>query len=40
MEVKIERPTQEKLKSLGVEEWPIWEKEVSEFDWYLSLIHI
>lgn len=34
MEVKIEKPTPEKLKELGVERWPIWEKEVSEFDWY------
>ena len=34
VEVQIEKPTPEKLKELGVERWPIWEKEVSEFDWY------
>ncbi len=34
MEIKIEKPTQEKLKELGVENWPIWECDVSEFDWY------
>ena len=34
MKVKIEKPTEEKLKELGVENWPIWEKEVSTFDWY------
>ena len=25
------QPSQEKLTELGVSEWPIWEKEVSEF---------
>ncbi len=34
--VSIERPSEEKLKELGVFNWPIWEKEVSEFDWYYS----
>lgn len=33
-EVKIEKPTQEKLKKEDVSSWPIWEKEVSRFDWY------
>ena len=33
-EVKIEKPTPEKLKKEGVFSWPIWEKEVSRFDWY------
>jgi len=32
--IKVEKPTPEKLKELGVDSWPIWEKEVSEFDWY------
>jgi len=26
-------PAPGKLDVLGVEEWPIWEKEPSEFDW-------
>ena len=34
MKVKIEKPTEAKLNELGVENWPIWEKEVSTFDWY------
>jgi len=34
VKVKIEKPTEEKLRELGVENWPIWEKEVSTFDWY------
>jgi uncharacterized cupin superfamily protein len=32
--IKIERrPNDETLDSLGVKEWPIWTKEVSEFPW-------
>ncbi len=34
MEIKVEQPAKEKLKELGVESWPIWEKEASEFDWH------
>ena len=33
-EIKIEKTSEEKLKSLGVFGWPIWEKEVSKFDWH------
>lgn len=33
-EIKIERPSQDKLKQMGVFSWPIWEKEVSRFDWH------
>jgi len=34
VKVKIEKPTEEKLRELDVENWPIWEKEVSTFDWH------
>ncbi len=34
MNIKVEKPSQEKLEELGVESWPTWEKEVSEFDWH------
>jgi len=34
MEIKIEKPDEKRLEELGVKNWPIWEKEVSEFDWY------
>lgn len=27
------RPSPDQLKRLGVEEWPIWQKEISEFPW-------
>ena len=32
--IKVERrPSPERLKDLGVNQWPIWTKEVSEFPW-------
>jgi uncharacterized protein len=32
--IKIEKnPPEETLAKLGVQGWPIWTKEVSEFDW-------
>ncbi len=35
MRIKLDiNPGQEKLDELGVTDWPIWEKEVSEFPWH------
>ena len=35
MEIKVEKNvSKEKLEEMGVFSWPIWEKEVSEFDWH------
>ncbi|AOW98934.1 cupin [Moorena producens PAL-8-15-08-1] len=31
--ILIERPSQDYLDNLGVSNWPIWTKEVSEFPW-------
>ena len=31
--IKIEKFDKSKLKELGVDVWPIWEKEVSRFPW-------
>jgi len=37
MDIVVENnPSEEKLESLGTKEWPIWEKEVSEFPWVYS----
>jgi len=33
LEIKVERPSEEKLKSLGVDSWSPWECEPSTFDW-------
>ena len=32
--INVEKPTEEKLRSLGVFSWPIWTKKVSKFDWH------
>ncbi|MFN3557532.1 MAG: cupin domain-containing protein [Bacteroidales bacterium] len=32
--VIIERYSQQELQNKGVYNWPVWEKEVSRFDWY------
>ena len=31
--IHIEKPTIEKLNSLNVSLWPVWEKDISEFPW-------
>ncbi len=34
-EITIEHnPSEERLSELGVRDWPIWTKEVSEFPWH------
>ncbi len=37
-EIKIEKIPEEKLKGMGVFSWPVWEKEVSHFDWHYDSI--
>jgi len=37
-EIKIEKLSEEKIKELGIRSWPIWEKEVSRFDWHYDQI--
>jgi uncharacterized cupin superfamily protein len=34
MDITIETFDNDELKQKGVYSWPIWSKEVSEFDWY------
>lgn len=36
MEIKVEKPDAEQLKTLDVKSWPTWSKEVSRFDWTYS----
>lgn len=33
LKISIEKPSEEKLKSLKVFSWDIWTKEASSFDW-------
>ncbi len=34
MKVEIEKLSEEQIEKRGIKSWPIWEKEVSRFDWY------
>jgi uncharacterized cupin superfamily protein len=34
MKIDVHKPAEDMLKSENVRQWPIWEKEVSEFDWF------
>jgi uncharacterized cupin superfamily protein len=34
MNIKVDKPNQDELKRRNVFSWPIWEKEVSRFDWH------
>lgn len=34
MTIEIKKLTEEEIKKLDVASWPIWEKEVSRFDWH------
>ncbi len=38
MEIKVQKLKEEELKKMGVFSWPIWEKEVSKFDWHYEEI--
>jgi len=31
--VSISKLSEEEIRDLGIKAWPIWEKEVSNFDW-------
>jgi len=33
MTIEVKNPDQKELEKEGVFSWPIWEKEVSRFDW-------
>lgn len=34
MEVKVEKINEDELTKKNVFSWPIWQKEVSDFEWY------
>lgn len=34
MEIKVEKLSRKELEKRSVFKWPIWEKEVSRFDWH------
>ena len=34
MDIEIEKPDENELNKRNVKSWPIWQKEVSKFDWH------
>ena len=38
MEIKVEKLSDADIASKGISSWPIWEKEVSRFDWYYNSV--
>lgn len=34
MKIAISKPKMEEIKKKGIMSWPIWEKEISRFDWH------
>ena len=38
MKIEIKKPKKEDMEREGVMSWPIWEKEVSRFDWFYDSI--
>lgn len=36
--VNIEKLNQNEISKRGIENWPIWTKEVSRFDWYYDQV--
>jgi uncharacterized cupin superfamily protein len=38
MDIKIEKPDEATIQEKGIRSWPIWEKEISRFDWYYDQI--
>ncbi len=34
MMIEITKPGMDELENMGIFDWPIWEKEVSEFPWH------
>jgi len=32
--IRKERPRKEDLERMGVANWPVWEKEVADFEWH------
>ena len=38
MKIQIKKPTSVELQQRNVTSWPVWEKEVSRFDWHYDSI--
>ena len=38
MKIEVQKPRKNELESKGVSYWPIWEKEVSRFNWHYDSV--
>ncbi len=38
MKIKIDNVDKKEIEEQGILEWPIWEKEISRFDWHYDSI--
>lgn len=38
MKVEIRKLSSDEFKNMGIDNWSIWTKEISEFDWYYDSI--
>ncbi|MGM0507681.1 MAG: cupin domain-containing protein [Fusobacteriota bacterium] len=38
MEIKIKDLTEKEVEKKGIRDWPIWNKEVSKFDWHYDQV--
>ncbi len=36
MDVEVKKLNDKEIEEMGIKSWPIWEKEVSQFDWSYS----
>ncbi len=34
MRIEVKKLDEKQIKDMGIEAWPIWEKEVSKFEWH------
>jgi uncharacterized cupin superfamily protein len=37
MKIEVRRPNEDDLEEREVSSWPIWEKEISRFDWHYNV---
>ena len=38
MRIKIDKADKKEIEEKGILDWPIWEKEISRFDWHYDSI--
>lgn len=38
MKIEIYKPDKQEIGKKGILSWPIWEKEISRFDWYYDSV--